>query len=72
MKKRNTGTNILPKTRHGWASTVPAGFPCGKRRLVGMDDLSTAWLRGKAEIAHTSVGQIINELVRKEIAAQSA
>ncbi|GMO43621.1 MAG: hypothetical protein Pg6C_05350 [Treponemataceae bacterium] len=37
-------------------------------RITGMDDMSAAWLRVRAEAAHTSVGQIINELVRKEIA----
>ena len=46
----------------GWLSLREA-------RLVGMDEFATVWLRGKAEAAHTSVGQIINELVRKEIAA---
>ncbi|GHV77385.1 hypothetical protein AGMMS49942_22060 [Spirochaetia bacterium] len=49
----------------GWLSQREA-------RILGMDDLSATWLRGKAESAHTSVGQIINELVRKEIAAQTA
>ncbi|GHV78981.1 hypothetical protein AGMMS49944_07720 [Spirochaetia bacterium] len=49
----------------GWLSQREA-------RILGMDDLSATWLRGKAEASHTSVGQIINELVRKELAAQSA
>jgi hypothetical protein len=34
-----------------------------------MNDESAAWLCVKAERAHTSVGQIINELVREKIAA---
>jgi DNA-directed RNA polymerase len=46
----------------GWLSLHNA-------RLVGMDDVSTAWLRGRAEAAHTSVGQIINEMVHEKIAA---
>jgi hypothetical protein len=33
-----------------------------------MDDDAAAWLRITAESAHTSVGQIINELVREKIA----
>ncbi|GHV82604.1 hypothetical protein AGMMS49991_11620 [Spirochaetia bacterium] len=61
-------TNNPPKlgpNGSGWLSQREA-------RILGMDDLATVWLRGKAEAAHTSVGQIINELVRKEISAQSA
>jgi hypothetical protein len=38
-------------------------------RITGMDDVTAAWLRVRAESAHTSVGQIINELVREKIAA---
>jgi hypothetical protein len=38
-------------------------------RIAGMDEDAAAWLRGQAERAHTSVGQIINELVREKIAA---
>ncbi|MDR2552518.1 MAG: hypothetical protein LBD31_05065 [Treponema sp.] len=34
-----------------------------------MDDDAAAWLRGQAERAHTSVGQIIAGLVREKIAA---
>jgi hypothetical protein len=34
-----------------------------------MDDDAAAWLRVRAETTHTSVGQIINELVREKIAA---
>ncbi|GHV72517.1 hypothetical protein AGMMS49928_29610 [Spirochaetia bacterium] len=49
----------------GWLSQREA-------RLVGMDEFATVWLRCKAEAAHTSVGQIINELVREKITAQSA
>jgi hypothetical protein len=39
--------------------------------MVPVDDLSADWLRVKAEAAHTSVGAIINELVREKIAAQA-
>jgi hypothetical protein len=40
-------------------------------RITGMDDVAAAWLRVKAETAHTSVGQIINELVREKIASKT-
>jgi hypothetical protein len=40
--------------------------------LIFVDDLSAAWLRIKAAAEHTSTEAIIGELVRKEIAAQSA
>jgi hypothetical protein len=46
----------------GWLSLREA-------RITGMDDVAAAWLRARAETAHTSVGQIINELVREKIAA---
>jgi hypothetical protein len=49
----------------GWLSQREA-------RILGMDEFAAVWLRCKAEAAHTGVGQIINELVRKEITAQSA
>jgi hypothetical protein len=48
----------------GWLSLREA-------RITGMDDVTAAWLRVRAETEHTSVGQIINELVRKEIAAMA-
>ncbi|GHV16379.1 hypothetical protein FACS189493_2130 [Spirochaetia bacterium] len=41
-------------------------------RMVTVDDLSADWLRIKAAAEHTTEAAIINELVRKEIAAQSA
>jgi hypothetical protein len=34
-----------------------------------MDEDAAAWLRVRAESAHTSVGQIITGLVREKIAA---
>jgi hypothetical protein len=56
--------------------TIPAFAPDGslwlsrrEARITGMDEDAAAWLRVKAESAHTSVGQIINELVREKIAA---
>ncbi|MDR1931141.1 MAG: hypothetical protein LBQ44_11020 [Treponema sp.] len=48
----------------GWLSQREA-------RIMGVDDVSATWLRVKAEAAHKSIGQIINEIVRKEIAASS-
>jgi hypothetical protein len=62
----------------GWLSQREArlagsGQPSQREaRLTGMSEFATVWLRCKAEAAHTSVGEIINELVRKEIAAKSA
>ena len=41
-------------------------------RMVTVDDLSADWLRIKAEAEHTTEAAIIGELVRKELAAQSA
>jgi hypothetical protein len=38
-------------------------------RMVTVDDFSADWLRIKAESEHTTTEAIINELVRKEIAA---
>jgi hypothetical protein len=56
--------------------TIPPFGPDGSgglnqrgARIAGMDDEAAAWLCVKAETAHTSVGQIINELVREKIAA---
>jgi hypothetical protein len=46
----------------GWLSRREA-------RIAGMDDTAASWLCIKAESAHTSVGRIINELVREKIAA---
>jgi hypothetical protein len=58
-----TKTDItLGPNGSGWLSQRGA-------RLVGVDDDAAAWLCVKAESAHTSVGQIINELVREKIAA---
>jgi hypothetical protein len=36
-------------------------------RLIAVDDFSAEWLRIKANITHTSVGQIINGLVCEKI-----
>jgi hypothetical protein len=56
--------------------TIPQFGPPGSgwlsRRealIAGMDDDAAAWLRVQAESAHTSVGHIINELMREKIAA---
>ena len=38
-------------------------------RMIAVDDFSAGWLRIKAEAAHTSPGQVINELVREKVAA---
>jgi hypothetical protein len=58
-----TKTDItLGPNGSGWLSQREA-------RLTGMDDEAAAWLQGQAESARTSVGQIINELVREKIAA---
>jgi hypothetical protein len=46
----------------GWLSLREA-------RITGMNDVAAAWLRVRAEDAHTSIGQIINDLVREKIAA---
>jgi hypothetical protein len=43
-----------------------------KDRIVVVDDFSADWLRIRAEAEHTTPTEIINELVRKEIAAASA
>ena len=62
----------------GWLSrrearlAVNGQLPQREVPLTGMKKFATVWLHCKAEAAHTSVGEIINELVRKEIAAQSA
>jgi hypothetical protein len=56
--------------------TIPAFGPPGsgwltqrEARIAGMDEDAAAWLRVRAESAHTSVGQFITELVREKIAA---
>jgi hypothetical protein len=46
----------------GWLSRREA-------TISDIDDDAAAWLRVKAENAHTSVGQIINCLVHEKIAA---
>jgi hypothetical protein len=38
-------------------------------RLIAVDDFSADWFRIKAEAAHTSVGQIVNRLVREKFAS---
>jgi hypothetical protein len=58
-------TRTIPKfgpNGSGWLNQREA-------RIAGMNDEAAAWLCVKAESAHTSVGQIINELVREKIAA---
>jgi hypothetical protein len=40
-------------------------------RMVVVDDFSADWLRIKAEAAHTSPTQVINELVREKVAAEA-
>jgi hypothetical protein len=40
-------------------------------RILGMDDLSVNYLTARAEATHQSIGHVIGELVRKEIAATS-
>ncbi|MDR2478984.1 MAG: hypothetical protein LBD48_06705 [Treponema sp.] len=58
-------TRAIPKfgpDGSGWLSRREA-------RIAGMDEDAAAWLYVKAESAHTSVGQIITELVREKIAA---
>jgi hypothetical protein len=66
-----TRTDItLGPNGSGWLSQRGA-------RIAGVDDEeynapdedAAAWLRGQAERAHTSVGQIITALVREKIAA---
>jgi hypothetical protein len=39
-----------------------------KDHVIIVDDVSAEWLRVKAEAAHKSIGQIIKEIVHKEIA----
>ena len=46
----------------GWLSQQEA-------RLLGMNDMAVNYLKTIAEATHTSVGQVINELVREKIAA---
>ncbi|GHT59942.1 hypothetical protein FACS1894109_16800 [Spirochaetia bacterium] len=41
-------------------------------RMIMVDDLCADWLRIKAAAEHTTETAIIGELVRKELAAQSA
>ena len=46
----------------GWLSQREA-------RLLGMNDLSVNYLKTIAEATHTSIGQVINEMVREKVAA---
>ena len=41
-------------------------------RMIVVDDFSTDWLRLKAEAAHTSPAQLINEMVREKAATAEA
>ncbi|GHU74851.1 hypothetical protein FACS189450_15410 [Spirochaetia bacterium] len=41
-------------------------------RMVTVDDLSADWLRIRAEAEHKSITEIIGELVREKIFAQTA
>ena len=47
-------------------------FMKNRDHIIVVDDLSADWLRIKAAAEHTTESAVINELVRKEIAAQSA
>jgi hypothetical protein len=38
-------------------------------RMIVVDDFSADWLRMKADAAHTSIGQIVNSMVRDKINA---
>ena len=49
----------------GWLSQREA-------RLRGMNDLSVNYLKTVAEATHTSVGQVINEMVREKVSAAEA
>jgi hypothetical protein len=40
-------------------------------RLLGMNDMAVNYLKTKAAATHTSVGQVINELVRGKVAAEA-
>ena len=40
-----------------------------EERLLGMNDMAVNYLKTVAEATHTSVGQVINEMVREKIAA---
>jgi hypothetical protein len=37
-------------------------------RLLGMDDITVKYLKTRAESAHTSIAQVINDLVREKVA----
>ena len=49
----------------GWISQREA-------RLLGMNDLAVNYLKTVAEATHTSVGEVINELVWEKVAAAQA
>jgi hypothetical protein len=34
---------------------------------LGMDDLAVTYIKTRAQAAHLSIGEVINELVRKEM-----
>jgi hypothetical protein len=48
--------------------TTPGFFARQKGMLVAVDPVSAVYLRAKAEAAHTTPAQIINEMVRERIA----
>jgi hypothetical protein len=50
-------------------SGKPGFFARHKETFVGIDPITAAYLRAKAEATHKTPAQIIGELVRKELAS---
>jgi hypothetical protein len=51
----------------GFFNAHSAKNPSDPGSPLGMDDLAVNYIRTRAQAAHLSVGQVINELVRKEM-----
>ena len=63
------GTNNPPRVSGDGKSGV---FMQHRNEIVILDDLSSAWLRCKAETERTTTTEILSELVRKEMFARVA
>jgi hypothetical protein len=60
---------LLTRTTPRVDLTKPGVFARQKGMLIAVDSVSAAYLRAKAEAAHTTPAQIIGEMVRERIAA---
>jgi hypothetical protein len=65
-------THIMPLIRERMAREAQTQGLTEADEMVTLDRLTIQWLRTRAEATHKTPAEIIGDLVRKELAAQSA